>query len=1108
MSHLIVSDIIMQNNDAQPGWVRGPQPALNENAIQVVDSCLALNAMPTPFAREEVVAQAFDIVVRKRDFSKVGYSYKKLVSDTLDIFEILFHYNLYKNRISIKTTNLREFEYSECNEIAEESNGNSRKTAGKKISYFKKALIEAGHNETIYFVVLDDQMVLAATSDKTVFYTTSRLDINKGIRDYDPQNGKFGFPRPNGSEFFGETPVSLADREDDFFEFMRHFFEENRQILADTPIGRYFAQVYDNDYGKPQRFTATLAVLKDVDGQDVVYPLKGGTIHIKYNTDVKPAELIRRDVVNLRYNINKKRFVTMGDNALNQLLPLDMTALARLDNPLLSQGDLIRKPGKVEIAKDAAQSKVEDIDKNSVPKFDLGIYPFFRYPKEFITPEFETYNIILVYKYTGSIPENALELRFWRVDKNEQGKQVLVEIPEGDVTDRKRRQVYYADRRVRTEERSSDQNHRTVHYTLYGTNFDYIEVIFNAPKSASGVLIPKFTEITKVERNKMTFAVDFGTTSTHVACNTESAFRTEPESMVFLHGNPDTTNIYSIYKYERYFLKNDPEQIGKEIDDLVDYIQNEFVPSSFDGDVYKFPMRTAVSCRTKSVSKKEDLILFGDANIATTYEKEPPRGNNVFVPNIKWSVSQNNLTSVFIHQIVKMCVCKAISEGYGKDQIEFVKFFPLSIGSTKDTINKAWADACARYGIKTDGKVQNLFSYTESLAPYYADKPEKAKCAVSIDIGGGSVDFAMFRDGVPQLVSSVLFGCDVLWGGGKNLSATDKTNPIFLAFIDTMRERAANDPDTREVLSRMIGVDASNIEAYESAKKSGTNYSSADIINFWLGNKLFGFADNDQIKTEYKAAFTSHLYAILYHIAQVMKTKEMPLPNAISFSGNGSKYIDYIGEEMVKIIASSAFGLVYAGDTGEVSATGASRASLAIAGADEDTSFKHDEFIRDLIIKLPTAELPGKERTAVGGLKIKVKAGKDFVDPETEVYYGEMLEDHNTFMAKKREDLVGKDDILNLPRLNEDFVESICKNIDLMETGLLNLLTSVNLQADFAYMDKDTCRTTLKDCLETNEDTSVLGTSDKIQSSLFFSPIRKLLFDIEERIRVRIANSN
>lgn len=122
----------------------------------------------------------------------------------MDIFEILFRYNLYKDRISIKCARLRDLNYSRCNDCYQEKNVNARSQANdaNRVSYFQNVILDAGHNDKIYFVVLDGTRVLAATSDKTIFYTTSRLDINKGVRDYDTNAERFELKRVNGDGVF------------------------------------------------------------------------------------------------------------------------------------------------------------------------------------------------------------------------------------------------------------------------------------------------------------------------------------------------------------------------------------------------------------------------------------------------------------------------------------------------------------------------------------------------------------------------------------------------------------------------------------------------------------------------------------------------------------------------------------------------------------------------------------------------------------------------------------------------------------------------------------------------------------------------------------------
>ena len=61
MSLLSRSEIIKQNNSQfSEGWVSLPNIDLVDQVSNSLDSGLALNAMPTPFARAEVVREAFE----------------------------------------------------------------------------------------------------------------------------------------------------------------------------------------------------------------------------------------------------------------------------------------------------------------------------------------------------------------------------------------------------------------------------------------------------------------------------------------------------------------------------------------------------------------------------------------------------------------------------------------------------------------------------------------------------------------------------------------------------------------------------------------------------------------------------------------------------------------------------------------------------------------------------------------------------------------------------------------------------------------------------------------------------------------------------------------
>ncbi|MDE6083036.1 MAG: hypothetical protein K2G11_00975, partial [Muribaculaceae bacterium] len=81
---------------------KGPITAgdLAKISEQRTNNSSALNALPTPFARFFVVKEAFRRALEELKDSKkhAGDAYNRLVSDTLDIFELLYNQTFHEGR--------------------------------------------------------------------------------------------------------------------------------------------------------------------------------------------------------------------------------------------------------------------------------------------------------------------------------------------------------------------------------------------------------------------------------------------------------------------------------------------------------------------------------------------------------------------------------------------------------------------------------------------------------------------------------------------------------------------------------------------------------------------------------------------------------------------------------------------------------------------------------------------------------------------------------------------------------------------------------------------------------------------------------------------------
>ncbi|MCC8152778.1 MAG: hypothetical protein LIP01_00300 [Tannerellaceae bacterium] len=481
--------------------------------------------------------------------------------------------------------------------------------------------------------------------------------------------------------------------------------------------------------------------------------------------------------------------------------------------------------------------------------------------------------------------------------------------------------------------------------------------------------------------------------------------------------------------------------------DVLALIRNEFLPSFIDGKVYQFPIRTAVSIKEGAENKQENI--FNKINIAFTYEKESLVGNNEFEPNLKWDIKKQEETRVFIKELLIMAVNKAPAEGYELNRIKFVRFKPLSLSESLElVINGVWKKCLEEM------ELPDAYDLTESYTPYYyySSQFNDASTVATIDIGGDSVDFVLFSDKHPQYASSVLFGCDVIWGAGKSDEPGDKTNGIYTRL---------------EKLVQITSADLKKIEADMKEKKS--SYTSADIINFWITNDKQTGVIEKLMQPEYRPVYITHIAAILYHIAQTMKLKNITTPlTALAFSGNGSKYISlFKTKDKLRKITEMLFKEVF-GEDGHVSP------KLQVVLPED----------------LPE-KLSGKQVTAHGGLKIDFTPEniKQMNNLENYVYVGTAPGKEKQWEKKRGQELLD----------NPQAITDICDNV----INFLNCLNKIfdeilDNKPTFEKTDSGELRTSLLSIIG-----NLLDKDEKLKSSLFFLPLRQEIYKMTKQLKIK-----
>lgn len=418
-------------------------------------------------------------------------------------------------------------------------------------------------------------------------------------------------------------------------------------------------------------------------------------------------------------------------------------------------------------------------------------------------------------------------------------------------------------------------------------NFDKIFVTVDGHKNA---IVPKFKKTGNA--TEFTFAVDFGTTNTHIEYSVDGA---------------TTSHAFDITRAEKQMCRM--HKYGDDID--IKYaFDDAFVPDTIaDNDDYSFPIRTAFA-EHKDIDYKQQTNSLANGNIPFRYEKaETPKYHKVKT-DIKWSDKTASRVEIYLDNLAFLMRNKVLLNGGDLSKTKLIWFYPISMTKARcDEMSRIWKRLYEKYF--GEDSESNLVMMSESVAPYYYHKKSNGlkSDAVTIDIGGGTTDVYIVDDNEPKMLSSFRFAANAVFGDGYNYTA--ETNgfvrtfePLILSILNSNRDKGLADA----------------INAYEGIKKSE---KSSDIIAFF-----FSLANNNVVKSNkipldflgqlsttsmFKYPFILFYGAILYYVARMMRARDLRLPQTIAFSGNGSKTLLALAssKDTVARFASLIFEKVY-----------------------------------------------------------------------------------------------------------------------------------------------------------------------------------------------------
>lgn len=401
----------------------------------------------------------------------------------------------------------------------------------------------------------------------------------------------------------------------------------------------------------------------------------------------------------------------------------------------------------------------------------------------------------------------------------------------------------------------------------FGTDdcFDKLQLQFNG---VAGFLIPEMSSY-GTGGNKFSFAIDFGTTNTHMeyaindnaSCSINSDVR-KPLWASLLKRDDNTRNDHIITE---------------------GLFEQEIVPLIFGSQsAISFPLRTAV-VENQRINFKNQIELYRDVNNFFMYEKEKVSDHLNLNTSIKWGkYSDDQLIRVkkFIQGLITIAYYKTLLSNGDINATKIIWFYPISMTKfQKNALANAWHEALKM----TKWTGVTIIEMSESIAPFYFYHNRKGVhglCA-SIDVGGGSTDIAFFDEGNAKTMSSVRFAGNSIYGDGYGGS------PSVNGFVRLYQHKAFE-----------------SLEANGKAEKTDilrsiidSRQNSADFSSF-----LYGISNMPEISFNYtellqnddmlKLPFLIFYAAIAYYIAKHLKQEGIiQVPNNFLFSGTGAKSI-------------------------------------------------------------------------------------------------------------------------------------------------------------------------------------------------------------------------
>lgn len=1118
------------------GWNESPAFPYNSNArdtIEDPDGASAKNeitSIPSPFARIDLVKTAFREVCRRatKNIKELDGNtiFHKMVSDSLDVGEIFFNIDKFKDKIEIIT-----WDPSSMIPALKDDNNVSHYYVADALDKYLQSDAKTynfGQLKNIYLLNYtngpDELNIIGATSPATLFFSgANNLDYIQDI-----------FFANNDRPFDGDY-AALYNRD---YEYIKAWWTLRKTIPyfsnlfpeIESYLNLTFRAIGDQQV-KSKLNAITAASAKDFDLIDIQNHQQSNQVEVLGTVLFKKKERIKleseftiqpeRNIIgvkplvlpvesgnkysNLQYvngtwgNTNKAPYKPQEDEINKRPLPYDGSIFSYLTISDFLEDTIVKVPHTLN-KKYFFNGNLNEVE--VMTSFLLPIKPlYFRYfsietlnsamPDGKFAFEMESIaggsvNVIIRIPIKGN--GNISYIEFQRIYYSQRHADVSETENSGGMTtfdftglvmpsvkfqneedaiytvscvstfSNQFRFEFYREseiiRNIPVDCRNKEKGlfgFKAETYTIQNSNFDFIRV--SNKSGISNVIIPNF--LIHQNLDDYEFSVDLGTSNTHIE------FKNSDSNNSDSFNYKDSEAIFSTFFIQSY-REIQGKLIPLDLRDENDLMVRDFIPTSVGTNSdFSFPTRTALSY-AKSTDWTEKLRTFGLINFDITYNKKLGIAYNAKpMVNIKWSSKPNAQSAMqaYIRNIMMIIRNKVIANNGNLARTKITWFYPNSMSPRRlSQLRTAWNDSYSEL-FNRDGATRNL---SESVAPiqFYFRRYATATNLVNVDIGGGTTDIAFSSNGKVEYITSFKFAANSLFED--SFSDINPNNGIVDWFKNDILGLLQSKPELNElvnIFNSNVGQPANMASFLFSLKdNSATRSLAQNNIDF---NKVL---QND---TKFKIVFIIFYTAIIYHIAQIVKTKGLKAPRHIAFSGNDSKIISIISSDpkilgkFTKVIFEKVLGTEYG-------------SALDILGLEQGSN--------------------PKESTCKGGL-IAVEAYDE--EPETLV-----LRDSSGKLANTDDTYAS---------ISDAHKAEIVKTVkDFFRFALTEIPSTFNLDNNFGVdnvtmkIAKEECTKDLETYLDKGIELSIKESGNKdnpIEDAITFYPIKGVLQSLSNKIQ-------